>query len=312
MRRSAALVACLGLGLAGCGGTDVVTQDRLTPAAAVRQAVERSGADSYRVRLEVTSDDFAGTGEGAFVPGPAPASRITMNMVDPSSQGANTMEFVTIGNDSWSRFSGGSDPAAGLFGLIDGKWMKSDEGADEDADELDVRKQVQLLAAAVDLREVGPERVAGVETTHYSGTATAESISAATGIDPTTKADLIEEFDGQKEPALLEAWLDGDQRIRRFVQSGVDSNGRYRASVEFRDFGADIDIAAPAAKDVVDLEDAVASKMSPEEQDQMSKRLVESLSAKDRRAFCRSVQEADADESRMAPPAELKKLCARE
>lgn len=259
MRLAFALVALplLAGGLAACGngGKDTVAQE-LTPAAAVRQAVGNSTSESYRYRMEVTGAAAPGqfSGEGEYRSGPPVASHETFTFSDPES-GQGSYESITVGSDQWMKTSGAMNF---MPDLTEGKWVKGPSGSPTetlDVRPFDIREQVRLLFAASDLRKIGADTVDGASTTHYSGTATPDSVRATPDLDQATKDTLIDDLDDGTGPATVEAWVDDAQRIRRYVQAGTDSDGAYRVTVTFRDHGADVPIAPPPAQDTVDLDD---------------------------------------------------------
>jgi hypothetical protein len=71
----------------------------------------------------------------------------------------------------------------------------------------------------------------------------------------------------------VEAWIDEDFQIRRYVEKGTDSDGADAATVTLRDFGDDIRVTAPPAAEVAELPDFTDPKAIKKYEKQMRKEM---------------------------------------
>ncbi|MGQ0843288.1 MAG: hypothetical protein ACT4QF_04055 [Sporichthyaceae bacterium] len=238
MRISGAVPAlCLLGALVGCGGQDASAPPPApaasqspgptagAAAAIVRQAVERMAAESHRYRLEITEADGPITGEGEYAAGPPMRIRETFSFAD-AEFGTQTFERIAVGAGQWFRAALGGTGA----GPEQEKWLNAPAfggGENETLGPFDVRTQVALLPGAADLSQGAAETIDGIQTVRYRATAV-----------------------GSAEPSALEVWIDPDGRIRRLVQTSAGSAGISLAQVNFRDWGAAVEVAPPPADQI--------------------------------------------------------------
>ncbi len=170
-----------------------------------------------------------------------------------------------------------------LVGQLPGgkEWLKLDLSEALRGQGVDLLSQVgqsnptdslrQLEAVSEDLEEVGEEDVGGVSTTQYEATvdlrrypdlvpeeqrtATEESVAA-----------LIELTGTEQIP--VEVWIDDEGLVRRFSQSysyEAPDTGEVSQSqtIEFYDFGVEVDVELPPASDVFDATDVAAQAPIP-------------------------------------------------
>ena len=239
-------------GVAACGDSGgEQAWDDLSPAAVIRQAASQSGADSFRFVMEATQGPELFRGRGEFQGGATPALHQVMEM-----PGFGSTDFLVVGDRSWMKYgggAGGSGPGLGrLFPA--GKWIALDPAeAGMAADDLDFRSFLQSLFAVADVRQVGEADVDAVPTRHYAGTVTAAAVLGNPDIDEEIRKGLAEELRAAEgEKVEIEVWIDRDFRIRKFAQNGTDDDGNYRMTMALSDFGAAVQIAEPAKRDVVD------------------------------------------------------------
>ncbi|MGH3018362.1 MAG: hypothetical protein ACRDLU_08315 [Gaiellaceae bacterium] len=115
------------------------------------------------------------------------------------------------------------------FPTVGGKdWIRM-EGPPGPSAFPDPTSALDVLDAGGDFEEIGQEDVRGVQTTRYRGTITKGSAPAPDG-------------------SRVEAWLDAGGYPRRLTFG----DGQH-TSIDFYDFGADVNIAAPPRERVVDL-----------------------------------------------------------
>lgn len=130
-----------------------------------------------------------------------------------------------------------------------------------------------LAAVGGDVRAVGREDVRGVETTHYRASLDTrrrdfdDDVLAELGIDADGLRDylalLAETYGVEELPTNV--WLDADGAVRRFemkfdlstmlAAQGLDGEGTMVISMEFFDFGVEVDVEEPPPDDVVDFGD---------------------------------------------------------
>ena len=128
-------------------------------------------------------------------------------------------------------------------------------------------QQVAALQAAGSVKNVGKEKIDGVQTAHLRGTVKLSDYLAALPADRRARAQkAIDELNklpgggGQDfdQPTPLDMWVDEDKLVRRITskttipaQNGVAA-GNYEMTMDFSDFGAKLDVKQPAAGQVYD------------------------------------------------------------
>ncbi len=219
--------ALLCLAAAGCGGLE--NEPNLAKAA---ERTEAAGSGRFALDGVQSMDDkqvaVTCAGEADYA---AKSVRVDCNYAD-----LGKLQAIAIGRDSYVR---GDWPPG--FATTD-KWMKSSGDLDDDSlANLSPERLLALLrAASSETERVGEEDVRGSSTVRYRLTVDCEP--------------AILECDGT---APVEVWIDDEGFVRRI--SLDDDDGL--ATFEFFDFGADVDIHAPPADEVVD-EDEVFSTES--------------------------------------------------
>ena len=233
--------------LTGCGDSGTPTSvDSLTPVQAIAQVGERtSAAGTSRFAITTTVDaggeEIRIGGEGAFaldgskgqlsleIPG---AGEVSLRLLDgtaylqvPQAPGWYSVPFEKLAGSSLAT---STDPTSSLD---------------------------QLAGASSDVEEVGTEDVRGEETTRYRGTLDMEkALASATGPQ---KAALEKSLASLKETKVpFDAWIDGEGRMRKLTQSltveQMGQTGTAEVTLEFYDFGTQVDVAAPPAAEVQD------------------------------------------------------------
>lgn len=266
----------LSSGLAACGNSDVA-QDDLSPAAVVRQAATSAQSQSVRYTLDVATGTGPMSGQGEYQAGPVPAGRMTFTSTD-KELGEGTFEMIVIGADSWMKTKLDDAGAEMMPFFGSGGWMKLPAGEDAEDDlaptDFDFRSQLQQMVAAGDVRELGEEDIEGEGTTHYAGTVTAAAVAASAEIPEDVRDELVDTLNDNKgDTADFDVWIDDDFQVRRYVERGTDGDGAYTATVTFRDFGDDIEIAAPPAAEVFEFPDFSDPKAMQKYEKQMQKEM---------------------------------------
>jgi hypothetical protein len=129
--------------------------------------------------------------------------------------------------------------------------LKMDTGGLRDQAGGNPARETAFLAAADDVRRAGPEKVDGVATTHYTGTANLDDLrSAPRGKE---KNGLLRYDRLGVDKLTLDVWIDGDDHVKRLRTQGMGRHGELDTTVTFLDFGRPVTVRALAAGDTVDL-----------------------------------------------------------
>ncbi|KEF08391.1 hypothetical protein ADK78_05565 [Kitasatospora aureofaciens] len=122
-----------------------------------------------------------------------------------------------------------------------------------------------------DVKKVGTETVDGTATTHYKVSVDVTQLAK----DNAQQAKQLRAQLGDRLP--LDVWLDGQGRVRQEKvevrpRTGQQGNSGARAAVtttlKFSDFGTDVKVTAPPAKDTVDITDKAAKAAQQAQQGQ--------------------------------------------
>lgn len=121
---------------------------------------------------------------------------------------------------------------------------------------------LQYLEGATDLEEVGSEEVRGEETTHYEGVVDLQKAADNVEDEELSKAfEQVIEVGGQEE-IPLEVWIDGDERVARMSYAFEAPVGQVgtepltsEITMEFFDFGTEVDVTIPSEDESVDLQE---------------------------------------------------------
>ncbi len=217
MRRLLALVAVACAVAAGCGGAE--NEPNLAEAA---ERTEAQGTGRIALSGVEKSDEesasFTCDGDADYE-----AKRVR---IDCEYQGDGEFDMVGIGNDVFVR--------GRIFGAKSDKWMKvSDEADDERAfSSLSPETLLGLLrAASSETERLGDEEIRGEPTVGYRLTVDCDAAELSCPIE-----------------THVEVWIGDDGVVRRIELE--DDNGNL--TFEFFDFGAEVDIQAPSADEVVD------------------------------------------------------------
>ncbi|MFI7347216.1 LppX_LprAFG lipoprotein [Streptomyces sp. NPDC049936] len=253
----------LAAGAVGCsGGTE--ESPEMTPAAAVAKAAKNTEEiDSIRYRMTGrTPEEGRVKAEAQMRIKPTLAMSMKMTALD---QGAGASAEIRL-VDKAMYIGGGAEAAKEM----DGKsWMKFDLsalGAGEELDQLGSASQADknpatestFLTGAKDVEKVGTETVDGVKTTHYKGTVTvAELEKTLAGEDKATREKRqksLEQYEKLGVDKLnMDLWIDGDDRTKQFRMRGQADKGPLDMTFTFLGFNEPVKVAAPPAKDTMDL-----------------------------------------------------------
>ena len=249
----APLVVALALFAAACGSQNVLQRDVVAAAAA-----KTSDAGSSRVAFEVTATplgrDVSVRGEGAF---DYEAARGQIELDASSLLAGSRLEVRIVDSKVFVRV-----PPA-LAWIPGAKpWVAvGDESLDAyGLGELqqDPGQLLSLLrASSTKVTKTGTVAVRGVETTRYVAqlelTKALEANADALGLTATEREALRRAADelrrrSERQTLPVAVFVDADGLVRRLTLRDAEGS----VSVDFWDFGADVDVQAPPARDVTD------------------------------------------------------------
>jgi hypothetical protein len=294
----------LAAALAGCGSVSSADLERSADAT----AAETSRFElSFRVEgIELNKDsDFKFVASGLF---DYPNERGLMKMDEAdASEDELPSEFRLIGKTGYERWE------------FDGKtyWVKDDVSeTSEDPSELLVPYPggptkptdvlTRVLQASDETEKLGNEGVRGVETTHYRAK-----------VDGRKLLQQMQRSDGLHTPEEVwgnrffpvELWIDDESRVRRIgLREGAAANESMGMTIEFFDYGVDVDVQPPPADQVISQEEleklqakaweekfpsSESGEAGPENPEQVCKWAREELPKKDAEEFCREAKEKE-------------------
>lgn len=253
-----------------CGGGET------SPEAAVAEAATKTEeAGSARVTFAgtltgVPGGSFTMKGEGEFA---KKRGRMTFDLSGAGVPGGS-MEMIFDGLVIYMKF-----PPQLAAELPGGKsWMKMDleelgkeQGIDFDElmqfSQSDPTQSLQYLrGASDDFEKVGEEAVRGVEATHYRGTIDLRKAAGALPDSARKSFDRVIELTGASE-IPFDVWIDDEGLARRvkYDQALPASNGQEASmalTMDFFDFGVEVDVEPPPENEVVDLQELIAGESS--------------------------------------------------
>ena len=169
-------------------------------------------------------------------------SRGYMTVADPKTGG--TVKLLMAATQTHMYIS------SELFGSLPGgrKWMGLDfpstPGSTSTVGANDSAQQgFKMLEEAGEVERVGRGKVLGVEATHYRGTLDGSDAEGSGG-------------------PRIEAWIDGQERVRRMRIVGSPSQSNLDTTMDFFDFGKVPPIAMPGPSDVFDASSLVEDEAS--------------------------------------------------
>lgn len=254
-RRAAGSAAALVL-LTACGGSGGASSQapELTPVAAV-QSASAATAQAGSSKVELLSETSAGgqqvriTAKGA-VDNAARTGLLTLEL--PSVAGGGVIEQRILGDVVYMTLP--QEP--GVFYQLDlAALAGSSFGSSTDP----TGGLKALEAVSDDVREVGQEKVRDADTTRYAGSYDLQAAAAALQGPARAQVEQLGQLTGQTS-FPFEAWLDDQQRVRKFVQTvelpaSEQTGGKpitTTTTLELFDFGTPVEVTAPPAEQVRD------------------------------------------------------------
>lgn len=236
----------------------------MTPAAAVAKAAKNAG-DITSLRYRMTGE-YPEQGrikaEASMRMKPTVAMSMKMTALDQGKDGSAEIRLVDK-----AMYIGGNPEMAKE---MDGKtWIKFDLSALSDKDlgggapgagqaEQNPAAESTFLTGAKDVKKVGTEKVDGVETTHYSGTVTLDTLRDSFKDEDKATREQREKSVQQYEKMgidklTMDMWVDGDDKTKQFRMKGDADKGPLDMTITFLDYNKPVTVTAPAAKDTADL-----------------------------------------------------------
>jgi hypothetical protein len=107
-----------------------------------------------------------------------------------------------------------------------------------------------LKSASDNVREIGPEQVAGIATKHYSADIDMEkALSEAGGSDSIASA-----ISSLHPSETVDVWIDGQNLLRRArVEINIGTVGSFTMTMDFSDYGIHPQVDVPPQSDVYDM-----------------------------------------------------------
>ena len=240
--------------LTACGGSSPSSAPALTPVAAIKSAsAATSQAGSSKV--ELLSETSAGgqqvriTATGV-VDNAARTGLLTREL--PAAAGGGVIEQRILGDVVYMTLP--QEP--GVFYKLDlAALTGSSFGSSADP----TSGLKALEAVSDDVREVGKERVRDADTTRYTGSYDLQAAAAALSGPAKAQVEQLGTLTG-RTTFPFEAWLDDQQRVRKFVQTidvpaSEQTGGKpvtTTTTLELFDFGTPVEVTEPPADQVKD------------------------------------------------------------
>lgn len=251
-------VAVLALGLGACGGGDDTAAGTSTSASPatelsafeVVQASSQQSQEEGSARFSLTT---TGTGEAA-------AASVTADGAFDAATGAFEATVALPAEAGGSKLTVRvADEVAYLSGApltAEGRWARvpleqlGATGLDTSA--VDPSRQLeQLRGVAEDVREVEPQTIRGVQAEGYAGTIDAvEALSLAPAEQQTEEARAAAAELGTIPFTLF---VDEENRPVRMTQEFTVEGSTVEVSMDFYDWGSDVDVTAPDPATVGEL-----------------------------------------------------------
>ena len=256
----------------GQGGGNHDAGDGGDPVALIRAVtanVEDAGAYRATFEMAITAQGqtIEATGEGEFSDDPLQV-HATYRFTDmPGLEGDFEMEMILDGSVMYMR-----SPMLSQSSGLDTDWISMDldelvpgfsDLASLSQGQNDPTAQLEYLRGISDAEEVGAEQVAGVETTHYSGTVDLDA--AYDRLPDDTRGELKQAIAQARKQfghgaMPVDVWVDGDGLLRRMTMS-LESGGNsavdfgMEMTMEIPEYGIAMHLPIPKDGDVTDVSD---------------------------------------------------------
>jgi hypothetical protein len=260
MRRLAALAALV-LVAAGCGGGGKSSDSGGGEPAGnpiAQAAASTSRAGSVKVDFEISGKGINGGGRGVFDTGTAGSGRLAMTVVNGGQSTAiDTVIDRTVLYLRSPVFQQAL-PAGKEWVRLDLAQFAKQQGVDlgslVDSNPNPNGALAYLRGSTGDVKDLGTEKVKGVETTHYRTTINLEQ--AAKRAKGATKQSLRRVIDVARVKKLpVDAWVGEDGYVRKVVYRQYSGRSQSaKITMELYDFGSPVTITPPPAETVIDFQ----------------------------------------------------------
>jgi hypothetical protein len=162
----------------------------------------------------------------------------------------------------------------GFGGVPEGHWLGIDMDAMSEMQGFDIGQLQQLggndprqglaflTGVSDEVKKVGEEEIRGTDTTRYRAVVDFEKAVAESGAvtDEEQFRRLVEQFD--IDELTVDVWIDGDNRVRRMLMPmplpDEAGGGEMTMTIDYFDFGTDVDVRPPPADQVADFQELMA------------------------------------------------------
>jgi hypothetical protein len=176
-----------------------------------------------------------------------------------SLPGQETQSSQLITKDSIAYIESGAFPGA----PTDTEWISIDfaavgaqMGINLEAFRQNGAGQLAYLSEVTDIEEVGTETVRDAETTHYRFVTDLAALAENGPEELRPSYEQLMQLTGAEE-IPTQVWIDGDDLVRRIVTDfEIDQQGQQvtqQSTIEYFDFGVEVDVQSPPASDTVDI-----------------------------------------------------------
>jgi LppX_LprAFG lipoprotein len=249
MRRLATLAA-LGLFAAGCGGGNSASPEDIA-----RSAKKTSSVGSFEADFGISGQGLSGSGSGVFDSGESPAGQLNMTVKAAGQE--IPVDTVVTGDVFYMR-----SPAFARSIGRGKQWIKLDLAKLAQQRGVDLggllnasptpNNALAYLAGTDDVENVGSEKVAGDETTHYK--VRVDVSDAAKKASGTAQSSLQGVRASGFDKLPMDVWVDPSGYIRKVsYQEHAGRRQAARVTMELHDFGERVSIEAPPSDSVFDL-----------------------------------------------------------
>ncbi|MFE7269230.1 hypothetical protein [Streptomyces sp. NPDC057623] len=254
--------------LAGCGaGADAEQSAGSSAADAVARAAEKSeGVTSLHYRVTGRFPERGRIADEGTVRTKPMAARFRTANLSGDQQGRTELRLVggvlygsatddmveEMGGRHWISYGPKAE-----FTTHGG--MRMDVGGLRDQVGRNPAREAAFLADAEDVKRIGSEKVGGVGTTRYTGTATIGELRSALKEvkDKATREGRANSLDQYEKAGVdeltLDVWVDHDDHVKQLRTQGFGRHGALDLTFTFLDQDKPVTVRAPRADDTADL-----------------------------------------------------------
>ncbi|MQY06169.1 LolA-like protein [Actinomadura macrotermitis] len=249
--------ASLSLSLTGClGGAEKKAVDniKLTAAQVLGKSAQKSATvDTFTMDLTMDGPTKMNMKVESRLR-PSLAARMIV-----SNGGAQVMEMRIVDKAMYMKSAFMKPKNGKAWGRISADAMSAASGRNmnqmfDQAQQQGPAEQTKMFTASKNVREVGPETVEGVPTRHFTGTLTAEEMLSKF-TDPQARAAKEKQLAAAGiTSANFDLWVGADELPRKITLVQGTKQGQMTMSGFYRDYNKPVDVQAPPASEVGDVE----------------------------------------------------------